>query len=83
MSSNKIDLAALRRNLDLLRAGGSETFLCGIAQAEALVRLAEAWVERLRVMNLPDEEWDYLTQRAANDASEAALSPFLPGKEGA
>lgn len=81
--SGEIPLDAIRHNLDLLRKAMSSTFLLDIAHAEALVRLAEAGVRRENAMMSVTATEGGAEYEEAWDNYRAALSPFLPGKEGA
>ena len=76
----QIDLAALRRNLDILREGRSMTMIMGIDHAEALLRVVEAAVA------VHESRRDGLSTATLHErmkAEDASLAPFLPGKEGA
>ena len=74
----QIDLAALRRNLDILREGRSMTMIMGIDHAEALLRVVEAGVA---VHEARRDGLSTATLHERMKAHDAALAPFLPGKE--
>ena len=92
-----IDLAALRRNLDILREGRSMTMIMGIDHAEALLRVVEAYNAAIRacrkVAACYSSGTGYAENQAAYSNAMNALdeanevfdqdAPFLPGKEGA